>query len=132
MKPAGWQPPGTTADGVQDFSAVGGLSIVPSEGTGSGSVTIDALALGAGSTPATTPGDHPRRDHAGGNDLPAAHRDHYDSAPGRSCSDHRRCGERARGRDGRQRDDHPALHRSQRLILGAPSSPPSKRTRRFR
>jgi hypothetical protein len=55
MTPAGWQPPGTTADGVQDFSAVGGLSIVPSEGTGSGTVTIDALALGAGSAPATTP-----------------------------------------------------------------------------
>ena len=54
MKAASWQPPGTTADGVQDFSAVGGLSIVPSEGTGSGTVTIDALALGAGSTPATT------------------------------------------------------------------------------
>ncbi|HVT08721.1 MAG TPA: CIA30 family protein [Polyangia bacterium] len=54
MKPAGWQPPEATADGVQNFSGVTGMAIVPSEGTGAGTVTIDALAVGAGSTAAVT------------------------------------------------------------------------------
>lgn len=55
MTAAGWQPPDATVDNVRDFSGVTGMAIIPSEGTGTGVVTIDALAYGPGSTtPAST------------------------------------------------------------------------------
>jgi Spherulation-specific family 4/Carbohydrate binding domain (family 11) len=57
---AGWQPPDAQVNGVKDFSGVTGMALIPSEGTGSGTVTVDALALGAGSAkPATATGGTP-------------------------------------------------------------------------
>ena len=48
LKPAAWQPPGTTVNGSQDFAGVTGLALLPCEGSGTGTVAIDTLALGAG------------------------------------------------------------------------------------
>lgn len=53
---AGWQPPEAVVNGTKDFSGVTGMALIPSEGTGSGTVTVDALALGAGSTTTATGG----------------------------------------------------------------------------
>lgn len=49
MTAASWQPPTARVDGVRDFSGVTGMSLVPSDGAGSGVVNLDTLALGAAS-----------------------------------------------------------------------------------
>jgi hypothetical protein len=56
LRAAAWQPPEAVVNGVKDFQGVHGMALIPSEGTGSGTVTIDAMALGAASTPAATGG----------------------------------------------------------------------------
>jgi hypothetical protein len=50
LSAAAWQPPSARVDGVRDFAGVNGLSLAPSDGAGSGSVNLDELALGDGSS----------------------------------------------------------------------------------
>jgi len=57
MTPAGWQTPDAVLNGKQDFNGVQGMALIPSEATGSGTVTVDALALGAGSPTTATGGN---------------------------------------------------------------------------
>ena len=54
---AAWQPPQAHVNGVKDFNGVTGMALIPSDGMGSGTVTVDALALGAGSTTTATGGN---------------------------------------------------------------------------
>ncbi|HXJ22596.1 MAG TPA: CIA30 family protein [Polyangia bacterium] len=56
FKAAAWQAPEAKANGVLDLNGVTGVALVPSEGSGAGTVGVDALQLGAGAaaTSATT------------------------------------------------------------------------------
>jgi hypothetical protein len=51
FKAASWQPPEAKANGALDLDGVTGVALVPSEGPGTGTVGVDSLELGAGSTP---------------------------------------------------------------------------------
>lgn len=68
---SGWQPPGATADGVQDFSGVTGMALIPNTASGGGTVTIDALALGAGPATATGGSSGTTTVASGGTTVPA-------------------------------------------------------------
>jgi hypothetical protein len=50
MTAASWQPSSATANHVQDFGGVTGMSLIPTEAAGSGVVTVDALVYGPGQT----------------------------------------------------------------------------------
>jgi len=54
MTAAAWQPSSATANHVQDFGGVTGMSLIPTEAAQSGVVTVDALAYGPGVTTTTT------------------------------------------------------------------------------
>jgi hypothetical protein len=48
LKAAAWQPGGATVNGAHDFAGVKGMALIPSEGPGTGTLSVDTLALGAG------------------------------------------------------------------------------------
>ncbi len=54
LKVAAWQPAGAAANGTQDFAAVTGLALMPCEGSGTASLAIDTLGLGAGAAGGVT------------------------------------------------------------------------------
>jgi hypothetical protein len=54
LKEAGWQPTGATVNGAEDFAGVTGMALIPAD-SGNGTISVDALTLGAGADATSVP-----------------------------------------------------------------------------